>query len=314
MVTLIDIEDVSPVGNYHTIPVKPLFQPAGEQFLISVERNSVIGRRIDHNSQGSGLNASLEGREESLLEFARAYHRRSSVLSGDSGPISEEVFQAHCHMFGIYPVRIISLKTESELYTHTALHQRVFPETLPHTRPALITAQIQGRSENPRHVAGPGLIGTDIAHNERKFIVKGRGHSYLLREKGSSQSIGSSVNLIQTIQTRDAHLIQADILNLLDKLPVCPGGISHVLHSIQNGADFILSKDSLTLLGHVMCPRLQYGCGSELCHLSHLLLESHSRKDFLDFSLHLRVLRNGSWNFILARAKGKAQAQQSEKF
>ena len=207
MVPVIKTFDVSPVCHYHSIPVQALFQPVCKKFPVGMERHTVIAGRTDHNSERTGLHRRFERLEILFLDFTSAEHCRSAVLSGFGSSVGEEMLNADCHIFRANRIRVTSLQSTGQRHAHTALHERVLAEALPHSRPTLVSAQIEGWSEHPGNIAGPCFIGTYSTYIVWQIIVERRRQTYLVREKNGSESIRCSVNLVQAIQTRYSGLV-----------------------------------------------------------------------------------------------------------
>ena len=83
-------------------------------------------------------------------------------------------------------VRVRALQAEGLLHAHTRLNVRVLAVALPHARPALVAAQVEGRSEDPRDIAGPGLVGADASHLVGESVVeRGCKREFLREEDGT---------------------------------------------------------------------------------------------------------------------------------
>ena len=65
----VEVVDVSPVGHYESVPVEVFLHPAGEKLLVGVEGESVVAGRVDHQGEGTGLQAGLEWCEMLLAEL-----------------------------------------------------------------------------------------------------------------------------------------------------------------------------------------------------------------------------------------------------
>ena len=111
------------------------------------------------------------------------------------------------------------------------------------------------------------------------------------------------MNLVQTVEAGDPHLVHRNVLNLADELPVSTGRIGHVVHRIQDRSDLVLADKSLTLRRDIVRSGLDYIFGSELGHLPHLLLECHLPENLPYLRLHFPVCRNGRSRTALTRAE-----------
>ena len=189
MVPLPEVAYVGPVGHYHTVPARRFLGPSGEQFLAGVQHLAVVAGRIDHKGERAGLDAGLERNEVFLLELALGNHRRSAVLTGNRGTIGHEMLDGNGHVLRVDMVRVRTLKAEGLLHSHTGLHIRVLAVALPHARPALVAAQVKGRGEDPRNIAGPGLVGADASHLVGESVVERGCKREFLREEGGAGGI-----------------------------------------------------------------------------------------------------------------------------
>ena len=54
---------------------------------------------------------------------------------------------------------------------------------------ACFAAQIEGRGEDPRNIAGPGLVGADASHLVGEIVVERGGKREFLREEGGAGGI-----------------------------------------------------------------------------------------------------------------------------
>ena len=77
-------------------------------------------------------------------------------------------------------IRVFALETTGKRHAHTALDNRIFAEAFPHSRPALVTAQVQCRREYPRNIAGSGLIRSYNTHVIRQLIIERCGKTTLI--------------------------------------------------------------------------------------------------------------------------------------
>ena len=59
----VQVVDVGPVCNQHSVPSEILFQPFGKQFIIRVYGNSIDGTAVYHDSQSACFNTFFEGSE-----------------------------------------------------------------------------------------------------------------------------------------------------------------------------------------------------------------------------------------------------------
>ena len=82
------------------------------------------------------------------------------------------MFDAGPGMFRIDVVRVNALESPGHRGSHAALYQRVFAETLPHSRPALVAAEVEGRGEHPRDAAGTCLVCAYLAGFECERVVE----------------------------------------------------------------------------------------------------------------------------------------------
>ena len=126
------------------------------------------------------------------------------------------MFHAGCHIIFADMIRITSLKTSNRSLTHFCVYVTVFTVVLPHTRPAWITSQVDYWSIGPGDTAGFSFVCRNGCCLFCQFTVESCSHIDALREHGSIKCIGSSVNLVDTIDTRYADFFHGQILNLFD--------------------------------------------------------------------------------------------------
>ena len=268
-----------------------------------MERDAVIAWRIDHEGKGTSLDTSFERREEFFLQLTFGDHWRCSVLTWFSGTVSKIVLDAGCYFFRGNMIRVFALVTTGKRHAHTALDNRIFAEAFPHSRPTLVTAQVQCRREYPRNIAGSGLVRSYNTHVIRQLIIERCGKTDFLREKHGSRSIWSSVNLVKAIETWDTHLVHRNILKLLYEGPVFSRCSGDTIHCIQNRTYLVLSYKFLTLFRHIVSSFLKYNFRGELGHLSNFFLKCHLGEQLFNFSFDFLVLRNGAGCLVLTWAK-----------
>ena len=89
--TSIEIVDVCPVGNEHTIPSCLFLQPSCQDVLVGMHRHTVNGSGIHHHGQGSSLQARQERSEVLLSQVGRRDIGWRTVFTGPRHTIAHEV-------------------------------------------------------------------------------------------------------------------------------------------------------------------------------------------------------------------------------
>ena len=208
--------DVRPVGHDHAVPVQVFLQPFGQQFTVGMERHAVVYARVYHHRQGSGSYSSQERSKMLFAQIRTGNRRRCTVLARYGNAVTHVVLHAGSHVVFTDMVRVASLKALDRLDTHLSIYIAVFTVILPHTRPARVTSQVDYRCIRPGYAAGLRFVSGNLGTTTHQFTVERCSHIHALREHGSIECVGRSVNLVDTVDTRNTDFLHRFILNLLD--------------------------------------------------------------------------------------------------
>ena len=154
-----------------------------------MERHAVVAAGIHHDRKSTRLHGLLERLEMLFAELGGSHRRRSPVLAGHRHAIAHEMLCTCSDVVRTDMVRIITLHTSYLSDSHLCIDICIFAETLPHTRPCRISAEVHCRRESPWDIGRTALICRNLSHIVRMLTVEGGGNSNFLREKGSSQHI-----------------------------------------------------------------------------------------------------------------------------
>ena len=213
---LVEIGDVGPIRNDHTVPAKPLFEPIGQQHLVGVGGDTIDRGRVGHQRQRTCLNSRLEGGEVFLFKLGNRHIGRRAILTRIGHTISHIVFRARCNMLCVNMVRISTLISQNHLASQLSTQKGIFAERLPATWPRVATTEIERRRIGPSHIARSDLIGRHLGHTTRESTIERRCGIDLLREERSSGSIGRAVNSVNAIYGGDAGMTHRDLVDLLN--------------------------------------------------------------------------------------------------
>ena len=89
--TSIEIIDVCPVGDEHTIPSCLFLQPSCQNVLVGVHRHTIDGSGIHHHGQGSSLQTRQERSKVLLSQIGRRDIGWRTVFTGPRHTIAHEV-------------------------------------------------------------------------------------------------------------------------------------------------------------------------------------------------------------------------------
>ena len=197
------IGDVRPVCDYDSIPIEIFLEPYGKKFMIAMERDSVVACRIDHEAESARLDTFLERFEILFAHLRSRDGRRRTVLSRHRNSVSKIMLETCRYMLRTDMIRIVTLHAPCRRYRKFSIEISIFTEAFPHTWPLRIPSEVHSRREGPRHIGSAALICRDLSHVVRKLAVERRGKAEFLWEKRTTRDIGSTMNVIQTVQARD---------------------------------------------------------------------------------------------------------------
>ena len=114
----------------------------------------------------------------------------------------------------------------------------------------------------------------------------------LLREKNSTEDIRCSVDVIETVESRNAHFLDRDTVDFCYELVVEFWSLCVTVRHIKDRTDLVCTDDRITC-------RSQFTTSGDsidgnLRHLADLLLKSHTLKDLLNLCLESGIIRD-SW-------------------
>ena len=131
-----------------------------------------------------------------------------------------------------------------------------------------------------------------------ELAVERSGKIDFLREKRSSYDICSTMDMVKSVETRDSGSLDRNPVEFLDEPVISLRRLSDIAGSIENRTNLVCPHYRITCRGDVKAV-CNGGC-SDLSHLSHLLLQSHSFEDFLNLHFYLLVLWNGRRGLLRA--------------
>ena len=289
MLAGIKIVDVCPVGHYHAVPPEVVFQPLGKQLVVGMNGSAVDRAAVHHHRQSSGLNAGTVWLKKLLSQIRGGNVCRCAVLACARRAVSEIMLNGSADVMRTYMVGILSLKALNLTCTHYGIDQRVFSEIFPHTAPAGISGEVDGRRISPRAIGRSGFIGGNFSRSEGNVGIERRSNVDILREQYSAQGVGGAMILVKAVDAGDADLFHRDILNLPDQwLPLLGSLCRRAAGGIEHRTDFVDSESFVELIRVeeklVILPAHKRIYG-QLGHLSYFLFECHTRKGGLDFRL-----------------------------
>ncbi len=109
------------------------------------------------------------------------------------------------HIVGAYIVGSVALKSEHTLAAHFGVEIGVFAIVFPHSRPTRVASEVGDRRISPRNACGACLICADFGTAACEAAVESGAHVYTLWEKCAAEGVCSAVNLVDTIDARNAH-------------------------------------------------------------------------------------------------------------
>ena len=114
--------------------------------------------------------------------------------------------------------------------------------------------------------------------------------------------IRCSMNLIQTIQTRDSYLLHGLVLKLFDHLSRHFTSLRFHTQDIQNRTHFVFPyhriQHGFLPLKITLFILILNSSDGDLCHLTHFLFQSHGRKKMVNLFFYFSIYRNGRSHLI----------------
>ena len=107
----IEIVDVGPVGNEHSVPSRLLFQPYGQQLMVGMNGHSVDGSRVDHDGSCPLTDSCKERSEVLLTQVGRGDIGWGAVFARPGHTIAKIVLQRYCHMLLVNMLGVVALET-----------------------------------------------------------------------------------------------------------------------------------------------------------------------------------------------------------
>ncbi|CCY92002.1 unknown [Bacteroides sp. CAG:1076] len=126
------------------------------------------------------------------------------------------MFHAGSHIVFADVVRVASLKALDRFNTHFSIYIAVFTVVFPHTRPARVTSQVDYRRIRPGNTASLRFVSGNLSTTAHQRTIERCPHIHSLREHSSIECVGGTMNLVDTIYTRNTDFLHRFILNLLD--------------------------------------------------------------------------------------------------
>ena len=175
--------------------------------------HAVDGCRVDHHGQRTGKGSGLEGLEILLAQHLRRQVRRGTVLTRPGSTIGKIVLRARSYMILVDMVGIVALITLDFCFHHTAVHDGILAEALPHAGPAGITAQVHHGVVHPRTVARTTLVCRYLCTCTCQFRVERCTDVDRLGEQRTTGRIGHAVVVVQSVDIGNAEVFHRLLLN-----------------------------------------------------------------------------------------------------
>jgi len=179
-------------------------------------------------------------------------------------------------------VVVIALLSFHQLAAQHRAEIGVFAEALVLAREARVGSEVENRGEVPRDVAGPHLVGRDLAHASGMRGIPRRREGYLLRKQRRAERVGSAVDLIHAVDEGNSQtgFVRGDPLELPDEGPPHLGGLGFAQRNVQQRTDAVFDH------GFAQQGRVERkaagsvgddeGFDGQLGHLPDLFLQRHS--------------------------------------
>src|SRR5690554_2794954 len=241
----IEVVDVGPVGNNHTVPAEVFLEPLGQQLVAGVHGHAVDRARIDHDGEGAGFNGLQEGGKVLFTQVLRADDGGGPVFAGHRYAVAHVVLHRYGNFFFANFVGIFSLKAKYRFTAHFGIYIGVFAVAFPHAGPAWIAAQINGGVVGPWYTAGLRLVGRDAGGLAHQVAVKGCSHIDGLGKNGAAQGVGGAVALVETVYAGNTDFVHGFLLNHGDDFLPLLFGFGYGAGCIEDGADLVLSDNGV---------------------------------------------------------------------
>ena len=192
----IQIIDVRPVGNQHTVPSRLLLRPSGQQLMVCMDGHTIHRCRVHHDRHRSLADGCQEGSEELLPQQRRCDIGWCAVLSRPGSAIAQIVLQRYGHVLLVYMLRVVTLETDGLHASHLCVHVAVLTEVLVDAGPAGVTSQVYRRTERPGHADGTCLVGRSLGALSGYLAVEGSAHVDVLWEQRTPLRVCRAVILV----------------------------------------------------------------------------------------------------------------------
>ena len=293
VVALVQIVDIGPVGNQHTVPVQLLLDPSGEEELVGVGGNAVDGGGIHHRGKGAGAEALLERAEELLAEVVLGDDGRGAVFAGDGNAIAHVVLDAHGNVLKVDVVGILSLQGDGLLAGHLRLQIGILAIAFPLAGPAAVAAQVHNRREHPGALGCAGLVGHCVAHLARILAVESGGQVDFLRIEGAVGEVAGAVDHIQAVDAGDADKFHRLFLNLCEHGSRVFTRMSCIVKHVQDGAHLVFADDLVQFCGvQGLVGIVLENKDRQLDHLAGFLLQGHALQHLFHLGFNVLVGRD----------------------
>src|SRR5690554_8039702 len=157
----IEVVDVGPVGNNHTVPAEVFLEPLGQQLVAGVHGHAVDRSRVDHDGEGAGFNGLQKGRKVLFTQVLLADDGRGPVFAGHRYAVAHVVLHRYGNFFFADVVGVLALEAENGFAAHFGIQIGVFSVAFPHAGPAGIASQING-----------GVVGPWYTRSEERRVGK----------------------------------------------------------------------------------------------------------------------------------------------
>ena len=236
----------------------------------------------------SGVEGLPERRQVILHEGVPRNVGRCAILAAGRYRIAEEMFQACGDALRMVHVIVVALLSFHQFAAQHRAEIGVFAEALVLAREARVGPEVENRCEVPRDVAGPHLVGRDLAHASGMRGIPRRCEGYLLRKQRRAERVGSAVDLIHAVDEGNSQtgFVRGDPLELPDEGTPHLGGLRFAQRNVQQRTDAVFDH------GFAQQGRVERkaagsvgddeGFDGQLSHLSDLFGQGHLVEQLFD--------------------------------
>ena len=201
------------------------------------------------------------------------------------------VLHAGSHVVEVDVVGVLALETYNGFAAHFRVQVSVLTVILPHAGPTRVTTQVNHRSVCPRNASGTSLISRNSSTCAGQFTIERGTHVDALREERTTLRVGSTVDLVHTIDVGDTDFFHGLLLDALDDFLPLLGRLCHAVGHVQDGADLIFGDNAVQLGLVHLPPFLSLNALDAHIHLYHDILRRHATRQ-VEFLLDAVLLQH----------------------